>query len=332
MMADCIQCDKKKESCGQCVRAHLACPGYQDQSKARFTDQTESVVRKANFRFSIPKLPAPEKLLLPPLEDRAKELFVSKYVLCSTARASCMEHFYVTLPHPAYLVVCIRAVSLAYLSYELRSPEILQRARQTYGSTLRLTNAALQNVQTVKHNATLLTVLLLDMYEKLTQQLVNNITCDTKHLDGALALLQLSGTSQFEDVISLRLFRLISMTILVRCLRRGSDVPLELLELQKLVDSVDKAGKLDDILTRFVALRGEVRRGEKLESEAIAKTKSLDDAVARISLRPPRWTFANGASGDVDYEKLFIDLIEATSMPAGSDSVLSQVAPTRVFT
>lgn len=234
-----------------------------------------------------------------------------------------MRHFYTTLPHPKHLFVCIRALSFAFLSYELRSPEILQRARQIYGSTLRLTNAALQNPHTAKDNATLLTVLLLDFYEKLTQHLVNNFRDDSKHLDGALALLQFSGASQFQDAIRLCLFRQVSMAILLRCLRRGDDIPPELLELRKSVDSIDQDGKLDELLTRFVALRGEARRGERLECEMIAEVKNIDDTLVQICSRPPKWTFANSVYGDVTNEELLIDLIEAVGVPSSPNAVLS---------
>jgi hypothetical protein len=311
-LTDTTQCDKRKESCGQCIRAHLLCPGYHDPSRTIFNDETESVLRKAHVQPPIPA--SPEKLLAPCIEDRAKELFVSRYVYCKTARFPYMEHFWLARPHHAHLAVCVRAVSLAYLSVELCSPEILQRARQRYSSALRLTNTALQCLQTAKHNATLLTVLLLDLYEKLTQQLVSNSSDNSKHLDGALALLQLSGASQFDDAIRLRLFRQASMSILLRCLRRGDDIPPDLLSLRQSIDAVDQDGQLEGLMIRFVALRGGVRKGELPECEMDAEVKELDDALVQICSRPPRWKFADAIAGHVYNKELFIDLIEATTV------------------
>ena len=224
-----------------------------------------------------------------------------------------MENFWLARPHSPHLAVCVRAVSLAYMSYELRSPEILQHARQRYGLTLSLTNAALQNPQTAKHNATLLTVLLLDLYEKLTQQLVNNFLDDSKHLDGALALLQLSGKSQFDDDVRLRIFRQVSMAILLRCLRREEDIPPDLLQLRQSVDATDQDGRLEELMLRYVALRGLVRKGELLGDEMNAEVKELDEALIKICARPPRWKFSNAVTGDVHNTDLFIDLIEATT-------------------
>jgi hypothetical protein len=108
----------------------------------------------------------PETPLASCIEDRANVLFSSQYVYCKTGRFPYMEHFWLARPPHAHLAMCLRAVSLACLSIELCSPEILQMARQRYSLALNLTRAALQCPHIAKHNATLLTVLLLYLYEK----------------------------------------------------------------------------------------------------------------------------------------------------------------------
>jgi hypothetical protein len=225
-----------------------------------------------------------------------------------------MEHFWLDRPHHEHLAVGVGAVSLAFLSFELRSYEILHRARRRYSSALRLTNSALQCPQIAKHNATLLTVLLLDLYEKLTQELLGNPLAHSKHLDGALVLLQLSGASQFNDDIRLRLFRQLSMSILLRCLRRGDDIPSDLLLLRQSINAADQDGQLEGLMTRFVILQNGVRKGEWLERGMDAEVKDIDDELVILCSRPPKWKFADAIAGRVQSKELFVELIEATGV------------------
>lgn len=236
-----------------------------------------------------------------------------QYPYCRTAQFPYMEHFWVDRPRHTHLAMCIRAASLALLSYKLNSPEIHGRARKRYTSALQLTNTALQCPQTAKHNATLQTVLLLDLYEKLTKKLLNQPWDDSKHLDGAIALLQLSGASQFDDSIRLKLFRQTSMSILYRCLMRGEDIPADLLSLRHCVTSTIDDGQLEGLMKRFVALQGDVRKGNLQECEMEAKTKELDEALFKICSRPPKWTFSDAIAGQIYDGAAFIDLIDATS-------------------
>jgi hypothetical protein len=80
---------------------------------------------------------------------------------------------------------------------ELSSPEILQQARRKYGAALLLTNTALRSPKTATHDTTLLTVLLLDFFEKLASK--HEFSIDSKHMEGAIALVRLHGQEQFHN-------------------------------------------------------------------------------------------------------------------------------------
>ena len=306
------QCDKKRESCGQCIRANLVCPGYYDASQIIFRHETESIVRKVQTQR--PVISRPSKCLVPCMEDRAKALFISRYVFCKTGRFPYMDHFWISPPHHAHLAACLRAVSLAYLAFEFCSAEILQSAMHQYSFALRLTNNALQNPHMRENNATLLTVLLFYIYEKLTKPLLSGRSDELKHLDGALTLLQLSGASQFNDPTRLQLFRQISMGILLRCLTRGDDIPAKLLSLRESVDDTDGDGQLEGLMMNFAALKFGIRRGDLLGCEVDAQVKELDRALFRICGQSPRWKFSDAIAGNVSVKDLFICLIESTSM------------------
>lgn len=255
-----------------------------------------------------------EPSLVPCMEDRAKNLFISQYVFCKTGRFPYMEHFWLSRPQHAHLAMSLRAVSLAYLSMELCCDEIQRRARYRYASALRLTNAALQSPHSAMHNATLLTVLLLYLYEKLTRQSVHDASGESKHLNGALTLLQLSGASQFGDTIRLGIFRQLSMSILLRCLREGHDIPPALLAIRQSVTTADDDGRLEGLMARFVALRSSVRKGELVGFEIDHGVKQLDTALVQHCSGPLRWKFADALAGHIKDTELFVHLVETASI------------------
>jgi hypothetical protein len=78
----------------------------------------------------------------------------------------------------------------------------------------------------------LLTVLFLDLFESLTagrfrpqSESAAQDTSESRHLQGAIALVKLRGRSQFEDPISICMFHHISWCVLERCLKSLSDIP-----------------------------------------------------------------------------------------------------------
>ena len=242
-----------------------------------FSDETESVVRKAT---KAPIEPSPlscsEAPLTPCIEERAKKLFISQYVFCKTGRFPYMDHFWLARPRHAHLAMGLRAVSLVCLSIELRSDEILRRARQRYSLALRLTNAALRCPQSAKNNATLLTVFLLYLYEKLTRKSVHDDSGESMHLSGAITLLQLSGASQFDDdAVRLLLFRQVSMSVFLKCLRHGDEAPPYLLSMRQSINVADQEGHLEGLIARFTALRSSVRKGELVGCEVYAGSSTI---------------------------------------------------------
>jgi hypothetical protein len=171
------------------VRADLACPGYPDPTRTIFRDQTHFVIQKANPRAR-PKsrkgqvAPSPTYLpplevsyisrpLLPALESIAKTRFVQHYVL-GPERAACplayMRVFYPPRPGPSSLEAAIRAASIAFILSSspmstLSAAEALCHARKNYSNALTLTNQTLESPDLATHDATLLTVFVLDLFE-----------------------------------------------------------------------------------------------------------------------------------------------------------------------
>lgn len=67
------------------------------------------------------------------------------------------------------LTEAVDAVSLAYFSTKNQLSDILTESREKYAITLQLLSATTQSPPLAIQNATLVSILLLDLFEKLTQ-------------------------------------------------------------------------------------------------------------------------------------------------------------------
>lgn len=226
-----IKCDKKKGSCGQCLRAQLLCPGYHDPKNLIFRDETKTVLQKVREMKSTPIQAAP----LPPFEHRAKDLFISQYVMEKSAPFHYMSSFWPPNSDNTHLTVTIRAVSLASFSnrHLSSSASILDRARRHYSTALELTNQALRYQETATRNVTLHTVLLLALFERLMGNDQSSVEAESRHLDGAITLVRLRGRDQLNDPVAKRILSQLYPMVIRNYNERHIDVPADILNFQK---------------------------------------------------------------------------------------------------
>jgi hypothetical protein len=202
---------------------------------------------------------------------------VDQYVTGDTAIFPYMMNFWRERPQNKPLVITVRAVSLAYLSVRHQDQNILHRARLRYGSALKLINSDLQTMETAKTNAILMSVLLLDLFEKFNSQLVGDGSSSSKHIDGALALLNLHNLN---DDLRLRMSHQLCLKILLNCVKNGFSVPSELLALHRAHQIRGPEWQAEELLIRFVGLQDGLKSGEtaapELIDEALAELHKVD--------------------------------------------------------
>jgi hypothetical protein len=233
------QCDKKRDSCGQCLRAQLTCPGYHNPNDLVFRDETKAVLTKV-FVHETSTIPTS---ILETLEARAKNLFYSHHVFGASPMLEYMKVFYPLDPSKdAYCMFTLKAVSLAYLANEFHDSSIRRKASKKYSLALMLTQHTLQDPQMASQSLTLLTILLLGLFENLTSE-QDKFDAETKHLEGALTLTKLRGSQQFRSPLGLVMFMHLGSDILSSCLRHGTYVPIEYTRLraqaQKYIDATE---------------------------------------------------------------------------------------------
>lgn len=288
------KCDKKRDSCGQCLRAQITCPGYHDPKTLVFRDQTETVIQKSRKRGK-PSIPAAITI---PVEEQAKHMFISQYVFGSSPLLDYMPTFYPSGLKDVHLDETIRAVGLAFFSNEVFSPSVLQTARKKYGHALLLTNKALQSPQSVTKDTMLLTVLLLDLFENLViKDEYSSLEPETKHIDGAIALIKLHRKDQFHNAIRLRMFQQLSTNFLIRCLQREVEVPSDFISLRtyaaKFVDTNDFKWRFSDLMIRYARLRSAIRVGDCSDVQVIQVAMQMDGELLDICTNmPPESNFS----------------------------------------
>ncbi|PMD31619.1 hypothetical protein L207DRAFT_572810 [Hyaloscypha variabilis F] len=285
------KCDRRLE-CGQCRRAGLKCSGPRDPKQLVFRDQSQEVSRKAAIRNSNGTSPigtAPDVL------EQACVMFFNRYVYGNSRTYDYITTLDLTNDGDSCLSAAKDAASLGYYSTQNLSPRILNSARKKYDLALRLVSKALQSHDQAVKDSTLASVLLLDLFEKLTQT-YRSPESWTKHMNGAVELVKLRGESQFQYPLGLRLFLQLNSTILIGCLQYDVQVPIELIELRrkasKYVDPMDPKWKFSEIVVPFVGL-GVANSNGHLSSKHILDTaRYLDAELNTVSENVPQeWKY-----------------------------------------
>ena len=152
---------------------------------------------------------------------------------------------------------------------------------------LSLTNKALQSKESATKDTMLLTVLLLDLFEWLANN-GRNSTAETesRHIDGALALVKVRGREQFKDPVSRRMFLQLSRNVLIRCLQSEVEMPSELISLREIaaqsVDTRDPKWRFSDAMFQYAKLRRAMRTGEWSDDENIRFAMEIDGELVDI--------------------------------------------------
>jgi hypothetical protein len=203
-----------------------------------------------------------------------------------------VKPFYPSAGKDLYFTYTFRAVSLAYLSNEVRSTAVQQKARKAYCSALSLTNKALHSQDTAMKNNILLTVLLLDLFESLTRDDTSSSISETKHMDGALALLKFRGNKQFEDPVSISMFIHLSSVLIPSYLERGIPIPKAFLRLRhqasRFARTDDPEWRLADLMVQLAALKASPHEVGADNTKALATAQYLDLELLDISKAMPR--------------------------------------------
>jgi len=261
-------------------------PGYK---QLRIRDQSLAVRRKAISRNAAS--PSQPSSLSLSLEWQARDAFFAYYVTGASKTWDFLKRFYHLTHLPEHLTLSINAVSLAYLAHQVHSDAALATVRERYVAALRLTNKALQSPKVAATDTTLITPLLLDLFEKITNPEPQRDEAWTGHVHGALALVRLRGLEQFQDPLALRVLVRLSTNLLISCVATESPVPGELVALRahaaKQLNPSDSKWRLSDLMVYYANLRSDTQRGHLSVDNCISFSMGLDAKLQALALNMP---------------------------------------------
>ncbi|KAL8942556.1 MAG: hypothetical protein Q9216_001600 [Gyalolechia sp. 2 TL-2023] len=303
-----LRCDLRKDSCTQCARAQLPCSGYRDTRALRLRDESSDVQKKFQAKKPIKAIPPPVPVSTC---SKARDIFCHDYVVGFTKPFDFIEDLYSPTRNHEHLERSLDAVALAYLNYQSRSSSVKEEARQSYISAIGCTSAALQHPGYATQDATILAILLLDLYEKITGKEPTFGGAWTAHLSGALTLVKLRGNQQFDDHRVIRMLMRLSTNLLISCVASGRPVSSELVALRNTIAAhlpkpIDPKWRESDLMIEFAGLRQDIQNGLLSDNEAILSLVNLDAKFVRLGLEAaPPWQYKTvqvGAKSSHHYE------------------------------
>jgi hypothetical protein len=207
-----------------------------------FRDQTTTVVKKyrkgrQNSEEYDLKKPVPIHIdlelphtLVPPIHEMAMGHFVNSFV--GGSHFDYLPDMYSNACTAAPLQLSTYAAALANLARERREPEMMKSAQSFYGRALKQTKAALLSNE-VRLDSTLVSVLVLSLYETIALDGQNPSKSWDTHTDGATTLLQLRGPEALKTDMGQKLYIQVSNNIRVSCVQRAVPLPAAFVELDR---------------------------------------------------------------------------------------------------
>jgi len=289
-----LRCDLHKHGCTQCARAKLTCSDYRDTKALRLRDETSVTRKRVNARQSIKEVPRSVSVSIC---NQAKDLFYYNYVVGANKPFNFLQAIYSPTAKVEYLDRSVNAVALAYLNYQRHPPSAEQEARQQYVLALSLTGAALRNPGQARQDSTILAILLLDLYEKITTKEPSFHGAWAAHLSGALALVKLRDDRQFEEPHVISMLMRLSTNLLISCVASDRPVCAGSVILRSniaryLPGPIDPKWQESDLMIEFARLRQEIKEGALSEDKSISALVNLDSKFVKLSMEvPPSWQY-----------------------------------------
>lgn len=228
----------------------VSCMGSNTSTTSDYTDNNSSDENDKPEYESILALrndAVPRNLSLP-VDQIAVTAFMASYIPGS--RFSYLPHVYTRGDSTTPLNISVDAVSLAMLARETQHLPTLKNAKKVYAQALSSVNAALRSPDTATHDSTLVSVLLLSLFESSASQEPGTSRNWSTHAHGALSLLKLRGESQFSTELGRHLFGQVCSILCIDAVQRDRKLPAPLLDLVRAA----KAAHLDTPYTAMAEL------------------------------------------------------------------------------
>lgn len=163
-----------------------------------------------------------------PLDMIGLDFFLTHYVVHQSGPSSGFLDYVVTIlareEGHELLEGAVLAVGFAGLARTTKQTDLMCRSIMMYTRTMERVNRALADPVAARRDSTIVTVLVLALYE------FSKASLDgwRQHIDGAVSLLNVRGKSQFNSSTGLQIFKDVFTQLLTNCLRIGIPMPSSL--------------------------------------------------------------------------------------------------------
>lgn len=163
-----------------------------------------------------------------PLDMIGLDFFLTHYVVHQSGPSSGFLDYVVTIlareEGHELLEGAVLAVGFAGLARTTKQTDLMCRSIMMYTRTMERVNRALADPVAARRDSTIVTVLVLALYE------FSKASLDgwKQHIDGAVSLLNVRGKAQFNSPTGLQIFKDVFTQLLTNCLRIGIPMPSSL--------------------------------------------------------------------------------------------------------
>ncbi len=261
------------------------------------------------------------------LDERGICFFLQRFVIdmsgftFSTLRTPLIGSAHMAAGDNSPLILSIKAVGLACLSNINSSGSPMPRlmtttALQHYAAALRLVNDALRSPREAVKDSTLLTIMILGLWEQVTGRNNYSLSAWKNHVTGASALLKLRGRRQFKSPAGLQLFMQSSAMIMSSCVQHELNVPQHIIDLRAyasmFINTSDIGWRLNEITIKFANFRANLKnRHPSLSTpqQIIATCLEIDkefEETFDLKTVPKEWRYETVYTGpEVDPRLVF---------------------------
>lgn len=191
------------------------------------------------------------------------------------------------------------AVGLMGLANTTQSPSLKRAATKSYCTALRLTNIALENRADYVKDSTMLSILILGVFEIMEKGNQSVLDSFHKHVKGAMAVAKERGPDQFRTEAGRRMFAMLCERVTVSCTQRNEPMPEFLIDLSSEMlrispnENDDLRGRLVELRWKVPQLRYEIKNGLLSDPATIVdRLVSIDEEFeSRIAALPSDWKY-----------------------------------------
>ncbi|KFY11326.1 hypothetical protein V492_04525 [Pseudogymnoascus sp. VKM F-4246] len=243
--------------------------------------------------------------LVPTIDERATGFFVANYVYALNGHTRGHLDFLTDIFKrdnlDEGLVSSMKAVGLAGFAHSTHSPYLIKNARCQYIKAIQHTNAALRDPTAVKKDATLLTIIILGIFESVTGGSIRSLRDWVAHVVGAADVIKVRGHEGIESISGRRMLLQVTSNLLISCVQKAEPIPdhmakliysaIDTIRTKDLVDNIqsnESAFLVLDCMMRFAQLRSDVVHCRETDPVVIyTRSIELDAILEDLTNNPP---------------------------------------------